>query len=1268
MLLMLLLLIYAPFTLSQSAWAATAEAVKKNLQQAETYYRFGMEDSRNVRDFEKGLSYLEEAKKLLAAMPQSDQKIQLNKRIADLQAGIALQKKKAQHTFYGVFPLVRFLLPPLSVDPGATGMYELVRDPESITVRHALKKLLSKITTTAQVVVEIKTIPQSRELENEAAFMINALENFTMGKFQEGIHHLTLMIEEHRIYKEYRLQVTATLVNKKNEKHQVYSEAFCRDRRDLWWPLVFTNGILFIMALCLFVGWQWIHLKKLPSFTSIVLFPVIGFLSGRILPWVLIPLTSTIKPPPGTPVILSFWWPLLAGAVLFIGPLLLYYGQIRLFTGKFGLPGCKHNQGMVFIFISLGISAYMAGPLLLYSGKIEAVKLGLLMGGSGGIAYLLGCALDRLQRMPEAMAFIAVILASVLGTALLGFHLMFIGIAALFSLLSGIIAGWVFKNPAHGLPEESPSPPPHQEIPKTIDQLIARARSPFFVQWDLFRKAYDMVFPGFGKKTIVLGLVGKRGTGKTVMAEEIISKLKAEDRKPVEVLEIECLVDGGQMTPFAPLMQALETYIKKIRHLDSFDAALKVMVDRFFRWDFPGASHTIPAAPGLSEFKILAKQLVQQLIHQRHLIVSIDNFHCIDNESQKVVEFLFKEFPVGGEAQILVILSAADDRKLKNLFHDNHIPFEYLFHLEDPNRQVQEQILTRGLGINAGVAQEIITNIGELREIQQNTHWLLLTVINLAQSGAFSFNRGQFHWNPDFKARYHRALPIPRELKELLRKNFEHASRYYDLLVCAGCMGMEFDLEIMACSLGMPSFEVLKKCSLMEIETRMIKDKQEGIHTFQFTSPCIYELVRDEFRVTDGGPGEKVPQLIREYHYRIASCLENSLKTSSQDIIAIANHYYATGISHAGKAVEWCRKATHECCRWYQFEQARQFLKKARVYAPYLEQKISFVEDELMIKLNEAHLRGKQRKAVTDEALNYIKANDNASIRVLLLVIRACHSMGKNDKAYSQEAIDWAHKVLERAQKPEEKAEAHLYIGLGLLNLSFFTKREKRRENLREAESILSRISPKSPAVELLLARCYDSLANDLTFTHHNYDKVMALGLFRNSITIKKSNQTYDLAGLARSYGGLGRLFLEWNRNLTDIGRAKKYFEKDLQLSIQLNDLVGQIKMHSFLGQCCIEAKQFQEAEDHYNKSLQLSGKEQYFRSDRFFALVGLVKVYSLTDEKEPMKQTGEKMVELLEKPGFVVPDVSVINRFINEHQKKLVNLPWFETLKKKAT
>ena len=1252
----LLLLIPCPVVL-----ASSLELAGKNIKYAETYFQFGIEDKGNARDYQKGLSYLEEARKLLASLPQTDEKKILEKRVADLKSGIEQQEKKARYTLYGMFPLVRFLVPTLFVDPGSVGMYELVKDPETTAVENALKKLLTEIKTTSRVIVEIKTIPQNRKLEIEAEVLINSLENFVLGKYQEGIDFLSVTIEEDRIDKEHLYRVMGMLTDKKKEIRQVYINTYFRDRRDILGLLVLTNVILFILAVFLFFGIRLIKVRKFPPITSTILFPIIGFLLGRILPWILVPLISTIKPFPGAPAILSFWWPLLAGVVLLAGASLVFYGQIRIYAGKFGLQKFKEDQGLMFIFISLGVSAYLAGPLFIYSGGSEWEKLLPLILGSGSISYLLGCALDREHRMPWKMAFIAAILASVLGTAVFSFHLGFIIIVSTISILLSILAGLFCKNPACNLPDGGTSPHPPEEIPKTVNELIERARNPFFVQWDLLNKAYNKVFQEFGKKTIALGLVGKWGTGKTVVVEEIISKLKAVG-KPVDVIEIKCPADDSQLIPCEPWRKALVTCTEKNRFLASVDATLKTLFDQlipFFRRISPGTDEPIPTSLGQSELKILAIQLFQQLIKKKSLIVSIDNFHCIDNESQKIVESLFKEFPIGGDAPILLILTGKDEQKLKSFFKNNCIPEDYLFPLDPLEDESRIQMLNVNLGLNKGVCREIINNIGRLGEVQKNIRWLFLAVIYLAQFGAFLFKKNEFNWNPDFKAAYNLRLPIPKELKELLRKNLKHATQYYELLVCAACIGMEFDLEILACSLGMPRFEVLKKITLMESETRIIEDIQEGKHTFRFTSQYLYDIVRAEFKVTESGPGEKMPEIIREFHYRIASCIENTPKALSLDIIGIADHYYAAGISHAGKVVEWCSRAARECCRWYRFEQAYQFLKKAREYNEYLEQKRSFIEDELMIKLDEAYIRGKQRKIVTDEALNYIKVNEKASIMLLLLVIRACHSMGKSEKTYFKEAIAWANIVIKRTQAPEEKAEAYLYIGLCL---DFFKNQKERRENLRKVEELLKPISPKSTAVELLLARCCDSLANDLTCTGDNKDKVMALGLFRNSIKIKKSKQTYDLAGLARSYGGLGRLFLEWNRDKKDIDRAKIYFEEDLKLSIQLNDLVGQIKMHSFLGQCCIETREFQEAEEHYNKSLELCWQDQYFRADQFFALLGLLKVYALTGEKEKMTQIGSDFLNLV-KSRFDTPEHDIVNRFIDQFQNQLGNYKWFEEL-----
>jgi tetratricopeptide (TPR) repeat protein len=342
--------------------------------------------------------------------------------------------------------------------------------------------------------------------------------------------------------------------------------------------------------------------------------------------------------------------------------------------------------------------------------------------------------------------------------------------------------------------------------------------------------------------------------------------------------------------------------------------------------------------------------------------------------------------------------------------------------------------------------------------------------------------------------------------------------------------------------------------------------------------------------------------LSREYHAQIATCLEKDPGISSYYLFDVAYHYSAAGKTYASKAMGYCRKTAGAACRLFQYNRAENFIKMAKQGSASLAEPVSFEEDTLKIRLHKSHVMGSDRKTAADEGKKYWQKNKEGDIAVslMLLIVRACYEAGNLNKQYLQEAVSIAREVFTRAKKPEEKAEAYQFTGL---SLEYDTEKEKRKEYLYKAKELIESISNKTPDVQWLQSRIYNSLANELSYTGNDKDKEEAVRFFRESIKIKERKDIFDRCGLARAYGGLGRLYLEWNRNREDILKAKDSFEKDLALSKEINDTRGQVTMYGFLGTCHSELGDMKQAKEDYKKALEMASDE--FTITRFFTLLG---------------------------------------------------------------
>ena len=94
---------------------------------------------------------------------------------------------------------------------------------------------------------------------------------------------------------------------------------------------------------------------------------------------------------------------------------------------------------------------------------------------------------------------------------------------------------------------------------------------------------------------------------------------------------------------------------------------------------------------------------------------------------------------------------------------------------------------------------------------------------------------------------------------------------------------------------------------------------------------------------------------------------------------------------------------------------------------------------------------------------------------------------------------------------------------------------------------------------------------------------------------------------------------------------AEKHFQRDLEISEAIGDVVGQVKMHSFLGGCALEKNDLEQAVAHYRRSLELADAP----IDQYFANVGLLRCYQRQSRPDPFEATAKRLLDLVEREGL---------------------------------
>jgi hypothetical protein len=345
---------------------AQGKTAKQLIDHAETYLWLGMHERGDRNSFRCGLDYLQAAETLLKQPPgqQHNNEPTLNRQLQALKQNLQRQLQQTNDTLYGQFPLSRLLVPTLFLDWESTATYDLIDYADDVAVRLGTETLIEQVLehweAKAQLPVLIRSEladpdgEQSHRLENEALYVINRhpklfphLERQWLGatandeendKALDPDHHSALIDEIGHprplifsiknpdcVDGNYRFLIEGRIYDDGGTKIETQINAYglARERHHELWSIATAHALLFLIALALVAWLERRRLKcRLPQ-RDLWSLTVAAFGLGRLLPWVAITAMLAIAPQPEAVLLVSAWWPVLAGIVLFGLPVLV---------------------------------------------------------------------------------------------------------------------------------------------------------------------------------------------------------------------------------------------------------------------------------------------------------------------------------------------------------------------------------------------------------------------------------------------------------------------------------------------------------------------------------------------------------------------------------------------------------------------------------------------------------------------------------------------------------------------------------------------------------------------------------------------------------------------------------------------------------------------------------------------------------------------------------------------------------------------------------
>ncbi len=439
----------------------------KYFSMAQNYYWLSIEEGIKSSVWFKTKKYLTLAKKELKKEPNR----QNSKKLNALKNEVNTFYLTKYYTMDGYFPMLKLVSTSFFLFPKKSRQHTLAKQADFIAVENATESLTGRLKTLVQNHVFFNS---PNPYLNEIAFEIfNA----------NGKYYSHLMEEPEEILNDKELKdfysnnITPEIVKKllsyvnkskvyivriektPLEKNDVYVTAYGevytkngynKDKSSVTsgysidesgkWPVLILIHIL-LLGLVLFLTTYFVRKTQNKSLYIIVL---IGFIAGRVLPWIIVPSIESFMPNGDLNVLYTLWWVVLVGIAIILAPIYamdLIYKKIQNYI-KF--PSIAGKGGIIGFSISAGVLGYLFVPYIFTYGDILSVWENMLYFGLFSFAVLLsgyvsGKIFDKSDKMEEYYIVVFVITSALLFVSLVHTDLIWLTLSSILTIIASLL-------------------------------------------------------------------------------------------------------------------------------------------------------------------------------------------------------------------------------------------------------------------------------------------------------------------------------------------------------------------------------------------------------------------------------------------------------------------------------------------------------------------------------------------------------------------------------------------------------------------------------------------------------------------------------------------------------------------------------------------------------------------------------------------------------------------------------------------------------------
>ncbi len=1173
---------------------------------ADTYFWFGVSERGNVEAFDKAAQYLERAKMAL----QADTTLAparahaLKTRIQQARRDVAAQREVHHDTLYGVFPLARFFGASLFQSARATGSFELVDDPSVMAATWAAELMATVQETNMlqyhQLDTVIHSVPYDPALENEVFYVLQTRSDF----FLYSKENLLRLVGEEEPLPDLQQPVfppdlarravaaldtgallVVTVVRKPSEPDDRFYVVdgdlyvagaeepvqhsslygFSRDRRDQMEPILLLHLFLalFAQAYAAATSFSVRGVAGASSAGAVIRFQVVtllAFLLGRMIPWGLLPTLATLLPLPENLAILSFWWVVLVGVLLFAGPALpvrvLQNPRIKL------VERLDPRINAIVVAAALGSSAFMITPALAYYREAAYPLLAAILAAGTGIARFTWLCLDRhVQEIPPSYTLFALTLAGLAGMAALSHSPNDLFIIAGFAWGIVLVQSWIYSRrfSARVLPRRKAAArlsddfrlPGQQQVIDELEQVRAAGVS-----------AMVCITAGAGR--------GKSHVGESFYerwphhASRYLASCSKED----------------SATPYQAIFEALEIDL----HGDSaaqdpanenlVDEGVSRVLDPINTWlgDQSGSLHL--QRPGTVHawlYGMFFKSGDRLGGTVTPVLLVIDNAQWLDSGSRQFLQFALAAAQRESRVFMVVMLANGSvdlpnvtvldgiDQAWSSLSTEarGNILRDFLIEVERILPDSAQILVSARRWHQAAGSNGAGGGSGEGNIIQQARievkYWKDSEVLQRVEATGKADEDASRKWELGPHYQSPERIPSPPGKQALIRAKTDAQASLHTVIGMAACLGSQFNARIIAEAAGMDRIQCLLLLKSFERETALIHESPGGEGDFEFTTPGTFTDAQRLFGL-DGDPDD-CPSLTREYCERLADTLklQDAQEVEWLRLRPLLLRYAGKrrGLDH----VEACLQFARFNRRKFQFAEAREQLAIARGHLEELNRldsdlALQLEAEEILILSEQAHMEEDRRMPAVECADRF----DAIEARIRQATLRMTLAAATVRALFDASEFTRAAATARRLQAFATQQEAPFFVAEALYYQAACQRGASPADPdavlawLEQAVSLLEPLQEED-ACKLLARVCH--LEGDLLATRDpDGNRQRAESMLRRSISLRTPFN--DRAGIARVHERLAQLALSGAS--PDFRVALEHLEQTHRIGTELHD------------------------------------------------------------------------------------------------------------------